>query len=298
MNRKGIILAGGTGSRLQPLTIGSCKQLLPIYNKPMVYYPLATLMLSGIREVLLITSPEYKDLFLRLLGDGSLWGISIEYAIQKKPLGIADAFRIGADFIDNDPVALILGDNLFYGDSLASKVLEPCQTKTGATVIAYSVSDPERYGVVEFDSTGKKIKNIEEKPYKPKSNYVITGLYFYDSSVVDKAQKVSPSLRGELEITDINLMYLKENNLNVQCMGRGMTWLDMGTYESLHEAGSYIRTIEKRQSLKVGCPEEVAWRQGWITDENLRELAQKYSKNSYGNYLLMLLSEIKSPFKL
>tara|TARA_B100001250_G_C19813106_1_gene796779 strand:+ start:645 stop:1520 length:876 start_codon:yes stop_codon:yes gene_type:complete len=291
MNRKGIILAGGSGTRLQPLTIGNCKQLLPIYNKPMVYYPLTTLMLCGIREILLITTPEDKDQFYRLLGDGSLWGISIEYAIQLRPLGIAEAFIIGADFIQNSPVALILGDNFFYGDSFVAKILDPCKKNTGATVIAYSVTDPERYGVIEFDSKGN-VKDIVEKPDKPKSNYAMTGLYFYDSSVVEKALNVSPSLRGELEITDINLMYLKENNLNVQCMGRGMTWLDMGTFESLHEAGSYIRTIEKRQFLKVGCPEEVAWRQGWISDKNFIELAQKTSTNSYGNYLKRLVQGI------
>ena len=291
MNRKGIILAGGSGTRLQPLTIGNCKQLLPIYNKPMIYYPLTTLMLCGIREILLITTPEDKDQFYRLLGDGSLWGISIEYAIQLKPLGIAEAFIIGADFIQNSSVALILGDNFFHGDSFVAKILDPCKNNSGATVIAYSVTDPERYGVIEFDSKGQ-VKNIVEKPDNPKSNYAMTGLYFYDSSVAEKALSVSPSLRGELEITDINLMYLKENKLHVKCMGRGMTWLDMGTFESLHEAGSYIRTIEKRQFFKVGCPEEVAWRQGWISDENLIELAQKTSKNSYGDYLKKLVQKI------
>ncbi len=288
MQRKGLILAGGTGSRLYPLTIGTCKQLLPIYNKPMVYYPLTILMLAGIREILLITTPEDHKLFQRLLGDGNSWGISIKYEIQKTPAGLADAFIVGADFIRGHSAALILGDNLFYGDDLIAQLKYANEKTSGATIFGFPVSDPERYGVVEFDHDGY-IKSIEEKPKKPKSNYAITGLYFYDKSIIDKALQVNPSVRGELEITDINRMYLKEGNLKIQLMGRGMAWLDTGTFESLNEAGSFIRTIENRQGLKIGCPEEVAWRNGWISDEKLFDLGSKMKKSDYGNYLLKLL---------
>jgi len=288
MTRKGIILAGGKGSRLAPITFGVCKQLLPIYDKPMIYYPLVTLMLTGIRDILIITTPQDRDAFQRLLGDGNLWGISIQYAIQDEPRGLADAFLIGADFIENDLVTLILGDNLFYGSSLVTQLKTASEKRLGATVFAYPVLDPERYGVIEFDNSGKA-KNIIEKPLNPKSKFAVTGLYFYDSSVVDKASKILPSTRGEIEITDINLMYLNEGNLHVEAMGRGMAWLDTGTFDSLHEASSFIRTIENRQGLKLGIPEEVAWRKGWINDQNLEILGKKMFNSGYGKYLLELL---------
>ena len=290
MKRKGIILAGGTGSRLAPITYGVCKQLLPIYDKPMIYYPLVTLMLAGIREILIITTPGDRESFQKLLGDGKIFGISIIYATQNKPRGLAEAFLIGSDFIKNDPVTLVLGDNLFYGSALASQLQKAYEREDEASVFAYPVLDPERYGVIEFDHGGKAI-SIEEKPEKPKSRYAVTGLYFYDSSIVEKAAKIIPSSRGELEITDINLLYLQEEKLTVEVMGRGMAWLDTGTFESLHDAGSFIRTIENRQGLKLGCPEEVAWRKGWISNQNLEEIAKKMLNSGYGKYLLGLLNE-------
>ena len=288
MKRKGIILAGGKGSRLSPITLGVCKQLLPIYDKPMIFYPLVTLMLAGIREILIITTPDDQKSFQTLLGDGTNYGISIQYAIQAEPKGLAEAFLIGARFIGNDQVALILGDNLFYGSSLVSQLKYADGKEEGATVFAYPVRDPERYGVIEFNKDGKGI-SIEEKPENPKSKFAITGLYFYDSSIVEKAAKITPSLRGELEITDINLMYLREDKLDVEVMGRGMAWLDTGTFDSLHEAGSFIRTIENRQGLKLGCPEELAWKQGWISNKELEDIAKKMLKSGYGEYLLELL---------
>ena len=284
-SRKGIILAGGSGTRLHPITQAVSKQLLPVYDKPMIYYPLSTLMLAGIREVLVITTPHDQAAFQRLLGDGSAWGMEIQYAIQPSPDGLAQAFLIGSEFLAGAPAALVLGDNLFHGDSQLGSGIAPA---TGATVFAYPVKDPERYGVVEFDDSGK-VLSIEEKPERPKSRYAITGLYFYDDSVVERARNVVPSSRGELEITDLNRQYLEEGLLQVELMGRGMAWLDTGTSDSLHEAASYIRTLEHRQSLKVGCPEEVAWRMGWISAHQLAELAQPLRKSGYGDYLLQLL---------
>ncbi len=287
IKRKGIILAGGKGSRLYPITKAISKQLLPIYDKPMIYYPLSTLMMSGIKDILIITNPSDNDIFKRLLGDGHQWGIRITYAIQKKPQGIAQAFQIGESFICEHPVALALGDNLFHGDSLQKFLYSAASFKSGASLMVYPVKDPERYGVVEFNKNNEVI-NIEEKPKKPKSNYVITGLYFYDSTVIKKSKEIQPSERGELEISDINLKYLKENNLKVNIMGRGMAWLDTGTYESLHEASGYIKTLEHRQGLKVGCPEETAWRMGWIDNEQLIKLGEKMDKSNYGDYLINL----------
>ena len=288
MKRKGIILAGGTGSRLYPVTAGVSKQLLPVYDKPMIYYPLSTLMLAGIRDILIITTPHDQASFMRLLGDGGTLGISIEYATQDYPAGLAQAFLIGSDFLNGDPVALILGDNLFYGTDLRSQLVKAAHNKY-STIFGYLVSDPKRYGVIEFDNN-QKIKNIDEKPISPKSKYAVTGLYFYDSSIVEKAQKVLPSKRGELEITDINKMYLRENHLDLILLNRGTAWLDTGTVDSLHDASSFIRTIELRQGLKVGCPEEVAWRQGWINNEDLESSAKNLVKSGYGKYLLDLLS--------
>ena len=294
MKRKGILLAGGTGTRLHPITQVVSKQLLPVYDKPMVFYPLTTLMLAGIEEVLVITTPKDQAAFELLLGDGSAWGMQISYAIQPSPDGLAQAFLIGADFLAGAPVALILGDNIFYGHDLSLQLHASNLSSEGATLFAYPVSDPERYGVVEFDEQGT-VLNIEEKPQRPKSTFAVTGLYFYDETVVERARYVQPSPRGELEITDLNLDYLKDGVLNVQVMGRGMAWLDTGTCDSLHEATAYIRTLEKRQGLKVGCPEEVAWRLGWITEDQLAELAKPLLKSGYGDYLLKLLQTSK-PF--
>ncbi len=283
-------MAGGSGTRLAPLTSAVSKQLMPVYDKPMVHYPLSTLMLAGIREVLVITTPHDQEAFQRLLGDGSAWGMLISYAVQSNPDGLAQAFLIGADFLDGDPVALVLGDNLFHGHELIPQLQSAAAQPNGGTVFAYPVRDPERYGVVEFDAYGRAL-SIEEKPTRPRSRYAVTGLYFYDSTVVERARQVQPSARGELEITSLNQMYLHDGALTVELMGRGMAWLDTGTFDSLHEAGSYIRTLEHRQGMKVGCPEEVAWRQGWIDANQLERLAQPLLKSGYGSYLLQMLEE-------
>ena len=288
--RRGIILAGGSGTRLAPLTQAISKQLMPVYDKPMIYYPLSTLMLAGIREILIITTPADQLAFQRLLGDGSNLGLEIRYAVQRDPDGLAQAFLIGADFLADRPAALVLGDNLFHGHDLVPQLQASNGPSTGATVFAYPVRDPERYGVVEFDAEGK-VLSLEEKPSNPRSRYAVTGLYFYDNTVVHRAKEVRPSARGELEITDLNRLYLNDEMLRVVLMGRGMAWLDTGTPESLHEAASYIRTLEHRQGLKVGCPEEVAWRMGWIDSADLERLAQPLKKSGYGSYLMQLLTE-------
>ncbi len=286
--RRGIILAGGSGTRLYPLTRGVSKQLMPVFDKPMIYYPLSTMMLAGISEILIITTPDDADQFKRVLGDGSDFGVSLSYAVQPRPEGLAQAFHIGADFVRGRPSALILGDNIFYGHGLSSLLARADARTQGASVFAYRVNDPQSFGVVEFDSSGKAI-SVEEKPREPKSNYAVTGLYFYDETVVDRARDLAQSPRGELEITDLNRLYLDEGAMSVEIMGRGFSWLDTGTHASLLDAATYVRITEERQGLKISCPEEIAWRQGFIDDARLREIAEPLRKSGYGEYLLRLL---------
>lgn len=293
MNRKGIILAGGSGTRLYPLTKGVSKQLMAIYDKPMIYYPLTTLMLAGIKDILIITTEQDQDGFIRLLGDGSDWGINIEYVIQPSPDGLAQAFILGEKFLNGAPATLVLGDNIFYGHGFL-KLLHSANEREGATVFGYHVDDPKSYGVAEFNEQGKVI-SLEEKPAQPKSNYAVTGLYFYDNNVCDLAKEVKPSPRGELEITDLNMLYLKQNKLNVEIMGRGYTWLDTGTHNNLLSAAQYVQTIEERQGLKMSCPEEVAYRMGYINDEQFAKLARELFKSGYGQYLQKVLDDNTRP---
>jgi glucose-1-phosphate thymidylyltransferase len=289
-SRKGIILAGGSGTRLYPVTRAICKQLLPVYDKPMIYYPLSTLMLAGMRDICIISTPQDTPRLEQLLGSGEEWGLNITYIVQENPDGIAQAFPLAKDFIGNSPSSLVLGDNVYYGHELAEMMIEADQRQSGASVFAYPVGDPERYGVVDFDKSGKAL-SIEEKPTKPKSRYAVTGLYFYDNQVVDIAENIAPSARGELEITDVNQHYLDRGQLNVEVMGRGMAWLDTGTHDSLLEASMFIQTIEKRQGLKIMCPEEIAYRNGYIDAEQLEKLAQPLIKSGYGSYLMNILTE-------
>ncbi|AQL36119.1 glucose-1-phosphate thymidylyltransferase RfbA [Pseudomonas syringae] len=290
MARKGIILAGGSGTRLHPATLSVSKQLLPVYDKPMIYYPLCTLLLAGIRDILIISTPQDTPRFTQLLGDGNQWGLNLTYAVQPSPDGLAQAFTIGADFIGSDASALVLGDNIFYGHDFQSLLLNASNRESGASVFAYHVQDPERYGVAEFDDSGR-VLSLEEKPQVAKSNYAVTGLYFYDNQVVDLARQLKPSPRGELEITDLNTLYLEQKQLHVEIMGRGYAWLDTGTHDSLLEAGQYIATLERRQGLKVACPEEICYRAGWIDAAQLEKLAQPLIKNGYGQYLKNVLKE-------
>ncbi|WP_312229204.1 glucose-1-phosphate thymidylyltransferase RfbA [Pseudescherichia sp.] len=290
---KGIILAGGSGTRLYPITMGISKQLLPVYDKPMIYYPLSVLMLAGIKDILIITTPEDQQGFIRLLGDGSQFGINLSFAVQPSPDGLAQAFIIGEKFIGQDPVCLVLGDNIFFGQGFTPKLRSAAERNAGATVFGYQVMDPERFGVVEFDSNFKAL-SIEEKPAKPKSNWAVTGLYFYDNNVVDIAKTIKPSPRGEIEITSINEVYLNNNALTVELLGRGFAWLDTGTHDSLIEAGSFVETVQKRQGMMVACPEEIAWRNGWLSNNDVFTLGKKLEKNSYGQYLMNLVKKYEN----